>query len=656
MEMSGPTYHVLVVGIDAYPGRATLGGCVNDADAFEAFLIDRVGVPPEAIVKLTAPGAGAPRPHRSPRAAAEGVADRASLEAALRALGSEAVGEGDRVFVIYSGHGAQVRDPASPVYREALVPVDFAESGVLYDRTVSELIQAILARTADLTVILDCCHAAGATRGPEDAPVTRVRYLLIEDGVPPPPPLAAGAGLGRGLVAGIGTVDPRHLLVAACEAGESALEAPLPDAAGARRGVLTFTLLEVLGEVDAGRLATLRWGEVWTEVRSRVARRSAGQHPWLIGRPERRVCGGPFSPADAGYGVTQETAGFRIVYRLAGGARTGLTVGALVAVYGPTPDRFPPLGSAEDVAARLGVLVVTEAGPSTAVAAPQDDAVELPPGARGRLIRPGPADRLGVVLDPPDAALAGSLEAGGLFVVVPAGDPRAEVRVRREGGAIVVGDDVVPGGEAVLFRILDGDLSALERALFHYARYNLTLRLQRRCLDLPGALEVTLLDCSDAAAIAADPQAPALPPLPGGGEGPWRARAGQAFALQIRNTAGVLLHATALDCRADGRVELLGKAITLPPGAATVVWRGDALGAPFVAELPPAREAAGDRVVVVATTAPGIDLPFLVVEETFAAVLGDAHRDLRPLPAQAVESWTATMARVEVGGERGGEG
>lgn len=50
--------HVLLIGIDAYPttsGYDALAGCVNDIDAIQRILIDRLGVAPENIVRLASP-------------------------------------------------------------------------------------------------------------------------------------------------------------------------------------------------------------------------------------------------------------------------------------------------------------------------------------------------------------------------------------------------------------------------------------------------------------------------------------------------------------------------------------------------------------------------------------------------------------------------
>ena len=55
-----PLYHVLLIGIDAYPpGYNSLSGCVNDIDAIERLLLDPpgVGLPPDQIriTRLAAP-------------------------------------------------------------------------------------------------------------------------------------------------------------------------------------------------------------------------------------------------------------------------------------------------------------------------------------------------------------------------------------------------------------------------------------------------------------------------------------------------------------------------------------------------------------------------------------------------------------------------
>src|SRR4051812_9567974 len=63
-EQAAPRYHVLLIGVDAYPaGFNSLGGCVNDIDAVEGVLFGPpgIGLAPEQIrlTRLAAPAPGA---------------------------------------------------------------------------------------------------------------------------------------------------------------------------------------------------------------------------------------------------------------------------------------------------------------------------------------------------------------------------------------------------------------------------------------------------------------------------------------------------------------------------------------------------------------------------------------------------------------------
>ena len=50
-----PDYHVLLIGIDAYPIKP-LGGCVNDIDVVQRLLLsERVAIPKDSITRLASP-------------------------------------------------------------------------------------------------------------------------------------------------------------------------------------------------------------------------------------------------------------------------------------------------------------------------------------------------------------------------------------------------------------------------------------------------------------------------------------------------------------------------------------------------------------------------------------------------------------------------
>ncbi len=160
-------HHVFLIGIDAYDGGGMLTGCVNDIDAIQRLLIDHVGVTPDRITRLAAPRTGAVHETDVPEALP--TLDR--LRAEFTRLSSEDVNSADCVFIYYSGHGTQciVADSSGRRFsREALLPKDKVrgiERRFLFDWELNALIARIAARTPAVTVVLDCCSSAGATRG-----------------------------------------------------------------------------------------------------------------------------------------------------------------------------------------------------------------------------------------------------------------------------------------------------------------------------------------------------------------------------------------------------------------------------------------------------------------------------------------------------------
>lgn len=660
-ETLAPRRHVLLVGIDAYERVEPLFGCVNDIDAIEAILLDRLGVPAEAITKFVAPH---PWQTRSPRLP-EGEPTSANLRAALEALAGDSVRPGDRVLIYYAGHGTQVLTRSSRVPREALVPVDVHSGGdLLYDYTINDVLQRIAARTADLTLVLDCCCSAGATRSGLTPPGSAVRFCRVDGSLLPPParsqPRSAGAP-PAGLLTSTDPSDPGFVVATACQANERAHEGPSSD--GQRRGAFTEALLDLLAAEPDERLASRRWGDLWLALREHVSSRYPGQHPWLIGRPERRLFGGAWSRQDLGYPIARD--GDK--YRIHAGTMVGLAAGAQVAVYGPSPDTFPPLGSQEDLAARLGVLVVEAATPSSCTAAPSSGTFGRPEGARGRLIAPGRPDALVVALDPYDAELARWIESEGPFRIErlhPSGSSPtiAEAFVTTTAdGRRWIGDAIYGAGaperdgEPPLAWVDVNDREALLRCLSHYAKYNLALRLSSRCRDLPGALHVRVLDCRDLTELsAADLQDPPLPELPPDPEHRYRylVEHGQPACVVIENRSSTRLYANLINCAASGRVEILGATqLEIPPARRQTFWLRGLLGKAFPCTLPKNRSSGVERLIAVGTTVPDVDLSFLQQSASFEEAICARTRSMllkedEPLGLATATLMTMKLARV----------
>ena len=639
--MESPHYRAVLIGIDDYP-RKPLGGCVNDIDQIERILLDRLNVPAERITRFAAPAARAASTtrleSRNPT--------RDELRSFLEGLAGE-VGPADAVFLYYSGHGSRVTTEVNGqrISREALVPVDYwneedpQHQRLLYDYELNGLLARVAEKAGDLTVVLDCCHSASVDRGDGErrVEIPEVQELSSE--------ALPGGDLTRD-ASGMASAAAAHMLVAACRANESAYEAK-PDKAWPRQqGAFSRTLVEILGALDQP-LQSLRWWDISVTLTDRLkalADAARPQNPMIVGHEGRRVFGGPWARRDLGFALSQSGESFHI----GAGTLTGLSEGAEVAVYGAEPDRFPLLNSAQDHAARIGLLRVDKAETSSCTAVAVNGGFKLPQGARGRLVRPGEPDLLVVALDPFDARLAASLADWGI-VGAPPEKPGAEARLRRENGRLHLGDEIYDRNGEPPLASFPGDRPGLaEVVLDHYARYRQALRLSSRC-DLSGVLEVKLLDAPERQLSPEDLQAPGFDELPSGD--PWRyqVREGDGFVVRIANRAKDPLEVFLLNCAGSGRVEHLGSA-QIPAGAMHVLWSSRKLGIPFYPTVAADRTEIVDRLIVVGTTLPDQDLSYLELDDSFADVIARfpdremGTRSLSPL----VERWTAEMVTVRI--------
>ena len=154
----------LCIGIDAYPGRNRLGGCVNDTKKWSKFFTDRKFL----VTVLT-----------DQQATFDGIVT------AIKKLIDSAV-SGDIVAIHYSGHGTRVPDTSKQEVDgqdEALVPIDFGTKGFIVDDLIGPLIDRAKPGVA-VHAFFDCCHSGGGTRllatsdaaGSEDE---KVRFLVL---------------------------------------------------------------------------------------------------------------------------------------------------------------------------------------------------------------------------------------------------------------------------------------------------------------------------------------------------------------------------------------------------------------------------------------------------------------------------------------------
>jgi hypothetical protein len=652
-----PTYHVLLIGIDAYPTKP-LFGCVNDIDAVQGLLLDRLKLPPESITRLASPHFGDDHPAAVPSA----PATLANMRAALADLGSEKVGPDDRVFIYYSGHGVRTAVSANGqvFVRESLAPVDCVpvsatppvQYQLLFDYEINALLAKIAARTRNVAVVLDCCHSAGATRvlvDPEKCPARSLDAkadlgadgpIDLPDGTAAPP-----ADGGRG-VAMDGRVDD-CVVVAACLNHELARESPGDD--GVRHGLLTRSLMDALAGVADADLATLPWARIWLGLRAAVETQNPSQHPWMAGIPARALLAGPPVDGDVGIGIRRTGDN---TYAVDAGTLMGITAGAKLAVYPDRPALFLPLGSADDLGSRFTdvLLIVQSADRASAVAAADGAPFDLPPGARGRLVAPGVPERLRCAIVPPDPVALASCKDSPMLEITD--DPAAAVRLekRPDDDTWVLVDDVhgAKPGYPVLATVPPAKLGRTGLLFEHYFYYSLPLRLAKLCTDLPGALQLQILACpKDKTFTPEEAQNPALPEATTGTELAYELRSGDLFVFRVRNTARVRLRVTLLVAAASGRVQVLGDQ-EIDGGASFVFWMNGNLGDPFPAFLPKGATQGIDRIVAVGTSAFGKSLASLESKTSFREIVervrGDDDKDFGdPSETSApVDKWTAT--------------
>jgi hypothetical protein len=255
-----PDAHALVIGVSAYQRVRPLPA-VQDAEDVAAVLADPArGGYPAANVRLLL----------------DEAATRTAILGALDELAARA-GPSSSVFVYFSGHGgAAAHGGAETCY---LMPVEAAwgdpaalEATAISGAELSARLRAL--RASRVTVVLDCCRAAGIAE-PRD----------VVDGVPlgdlsrsALSPLAAGRG---------------RAVLAASRADGSAYVTP-----GQRNGVFTRHLLDGLRGAAGRAGGVIRICDLFAYVQERVVAEQPGQRPVFKAELEENypIAGSPAAP------------------------------------------------------------------------------------------------------------------------------------------------------------------------------------------------------------------------------------------------------------------------------------------------------------------------------------------------------------------------
>ncbi|KAK0194259.1 caspase domain-containing protein [Armillaria mellea] len=236
----------LVIGIDEYEcgEYGNLLAAVADADRFQDYLLGDLHTPREHIISL-----------RNGQATRKAIIDGfKSLICNPRIVQGMAA-----VIIYYSGHGAVALKPDEwsdwQTYDNEIEMLCPADIGILDinnkvvegipDRTISELLlELATAKGNNITLILDCCHAAGLNRGMQSPDISNARSRRILN----PPKLSASCDstmLSRGssgvkVTSGFsGSLWDSHVLLAACNRRQSAWEVD-------GQGIFTKALLKIM--------------------------------------------------------------------------------------------------------------------------------------------------------------------------------------------------------------------------------------------------------------------------------------------------------------------------------------------------------------------------------------------------------------------------
>lgn len=297
MTESSPTFYGVLIGIDHYQsqGFQPLYGCVRDVRQMEMFLRTRLKYPKKHIHTLVAPHPGEDESEGAP-----------TYEHIIGAIWwvIEHARAADLVWIYYAGHGSRV-PTCCPQAKgldgqdEVLVPVQRNAQKARYVRDIelSYLLTRMVEKGLIVTLVLDCCHSGGATRGNEHVLIRGIGP--IDPGPQPTESLVASsrelsenwlalcAGGTRGFeISSAWLPQPQgYVLLAACRDFEGARESRL--VGSGHHGVFTYHLLDALRQMAPE--STYRM--LYHRVRAKMHARFTGQTPQLEGEHDRVVFG-----------------------------------------------------------------------------------------------------------------------------------------------------------------------------------------------------------------------------------------------------------------------------------------------------------------------------------------------------------------------------
>lgn len=265
--------YALLVGIDEYPHPIrSLDGCVNDINAIEEYLQERVASKEYQVYihKLV-----------------NKEATRKAIIAGFRQHLRQAT-KNDIALFYYSGHGAQEQAPKEfwhlepDQLDETLVCYDSRCEGSwdLADKELAKLIAEVSANNPHILVVLDCCHSGSGTKNPViPAGVRRVETDYRER---PLKSFIFSMEELKQLVGSHNSEHPtgwnlpkgRHILLGACQDKQEARECIVN---GIHRGAFSYFLMDTLQRTNG----KLTYRDLFERANSLVRNQLKTQSPQL---------------------------------------------------------------------------------------------------------------------------------------------------------------------------------------------------------------------------------------------------------------------------------------------------------------------------------------------------------------------------------------
>ncbi len=557
-----PNIYALLIGIDGYkPNRLykNLKGCVRDINLVASYLLETLKIPSERVFKLTSPNIEV----------AETIETKdleptyENIVAQFNAI-TEIAQPGEQVYIYYSGHGGR----ATTIYPElkgadqndeCIVPMDIGAGGrYLLDVELATLLKRMTDKGSIVTVIMDCCHSGGVTRG--DA---AIRSGEETDTTPPNKEslVAKDEELIKnwkiqtgGLDGEIAWVPPanNYVLLAACRPNEYAYEYTFDGKE--RHGALTYWLIQTLATSSTG----LSFRKLYDRVCAQIQSKFPQQLPMLIGDGTRAVFGNESLPHHYSVTVMSVDSNQKQVTLNAGLAQ-GLSSGTQFAIY---PLNATDFSNRQQQQAIVEIVEVQASKSMARVLEPEEGGIEvkeelkIEPGSPAVMVAaPVTLVRRVLLLDNKEAGdkehqlpaewvdkqkealekVRQALAGNGWVVEVKAGDEQQsdyQVAVGRD-GEYEISIETPLKNLGKLLKINDQDsANAVVKRLVHLSKYQAVQSLDNPDSELNKYIEFELLDLNRKP--FADPSNIVI-------------KQGQSMVLRIKNTSSQPLNIAILD-------------------------------------------------------------------------------------------------------------